>query len=1018
MKFLLSITVLFFSACSMISVPDHIKQLQKAPVPKIVLRLDPNGHTGDILDMIVTEDKSELITAGFDKTVRVWDIKTGKEKRKILGEIGVSVLGSIYAIALSKNDKYLAVAGFSIKNAGMIKIYDYKSGKIVKILNTDTEDMIYALAFSQDGKFLISEEGSGMSRIWDVTNDFSLYDTMQTAYETIEAVDIIIKNNKHFVVAASHPGRLSMYNIEKKTEIKQRYLHQDVFNYDFLATTDSYGGNIAVVNKLSRIYSKVKKDVEKNVWIFDYNFNLIKTIDNQEIPAAIAYSDDGKYLLVGSKSLPVTVSVYDASNNYKKVTSFSKHNNRNGAVTFLDNKTAITAGGNANEIYFWDVKTAKVKQLIKSNGQGVWRVGIKGDKIAWGNIQHTPKTGLITPLQYSMDLKTHTISKEVENFTPLSKKNGDYSLESNAKKNLYPSTILVKKNNKGISFITRNATNGLVHISYGWYKDYVISAGAGGTLYVYNKKGEIVTTLAGHIDEIWSIDIDGDRLISGGADMTMKIWDLSKVGKQKVIKPLVNIFVGDDKSWTMWTEEGYFTQSSNSAKNIYFHLNRGPFKEATAVGIDKLYDHFFRPDLVKLKLQGEDIGKYTHGLTYKDVLKDPPPSVKIAKVKKSDIDTKKRTATIHFSVKENDNGGVGSIRIYQEGKLVKIIGKKEVKRQRANADIQIEDAQLDKLSKIKQKEFLAQADAAASKAVQGDIDLTDSIGSVSIENINNKSGTYSVTLPIKAGFNDISIEAYNKSTTVASYRERVVVKAKMKKITPKIYAIVAGVNEFEHGNVQNLKYSENDAKVMAREIKNATRYKTEVTLLLGKKVTKENIIAAIKKIQKKAHLEDKILFYISTHGKAVKGKLYLAPQNNKRLSNWINFTEVFQEIQSVSALSQIFVIDACESGKASDILGAVYDAKASVLAKQSGAHLLMATTSGTYAFENDQAKHGAFTYNILQALHDKNTDKNRNKKISIVELSTVLKEPKYTEEHQFPVIRNIGADTYIKKVKR
>jgi hypothetical protein len=471
--------------------------------------------------------------------------------------------------------------------------------------------------------------------------------------------------------------------------------------------------------------------------------------------------------------------------------------------------------------------------------------------------------------------------------------------------------------------------------------------------------------------------------------------------------------------WILWTEEGYFTASQNGAKLIGFHINakEGIQKEAQWISIDKLYDHFFRPDLVKLKLQGADISQFTNGLTYEDVLKSPPPTVSIVKMSKKDINIKKRTATVNFNVTQNDDGGVGIIRIYQEGKLVKTIGEGKINREIANADKKLQEEKLNELSKHKQEEYLAQLDVS-SKAVNG-LDTSDLVGDVESEDIINKEGSFTVTLPIKAGENSISIEAFNKTNTVASYRESIKVNAKIKKRKPKIYVIAAGVNKFEQNNVSELKYSENDAKTVAKVIKNATEYKTEVTLLTGKKVTKENILKAIKNIKKKAHLEDKIVFYISTHGKAARGRLYLVPQNNKKLKNWINFEEIFKEIQAVAALDQIFIIDACESGQASDIMSSVYDAKASVLAKQSGVHLLMATTKGTFAFESadKNVKHGVFTNNILKALNEKTTDKNKNNKISIVELSETLQEPKYSVEHQFPIIRNVGEDTYIKKIK-
>ncbi len=47
-----------------------------------ILKLDTKGHTSIINDIIVTKS-GDIISASDDKTIRVWDSSTGREKRKI-----------------------------------------------------------------------------------------------------------------------------------------------------------------------------------------------------------------------------------------------------------------------------------------------------------------------------------------------------------------------------------------------------------------------------------------------------------------------------------------------------------------------------------------------------------------------------------------------------------------------------------------------------------------------------------------------------------------------------------------------------------------------------------------------------------------------------------------------------------------------------------------------------------------------------------------------------------------------
>jgi WD40 repeat protein len=166
--FFLLLNMTIFTGCNQASVappprqvsvnePYEVIDVSHKPKGKseAILKLDTKGHTAKIGDVIVTPN-GELISASDDKTIRVWDIESGVEKRKILGQIGNGLEGMIYAIALSGDGKYLAVGGFLAGNAidgSSIRIYNYHTGKLLKILKSHT-NIVNDLAFSKDGRYL------------------------------------------------------------------------------------------------------------------------------------------------------------------------------------------------------------------------------------------------------------------------------------------------------------------------------------------------------------------------------------------------------------------------------------------------------------------------------------------------------------------------------------------------------------------------------------------------------------------------------------------------------------------------------------------------------------------------------------------------------------------------------------------------------------------------------------------------------------------------------------------------
>ncbi|MBN2824001.1 MAG: caspase family protein [Campylobacterales bacterium] len=453
-------------------------------------------------------------------------------------------------------------------------------------------------------------------------------------------------------------------------------------------------------------------------------------------------------------------------------------------------------------------------------------------------------------------------------------------------------------------------------------------------------------------------------------------------------------------------QDGYFTGGKSVPVSTSMDLKSIP--------IFQLYDHFFRPDLVKLKLDGneKEYQNATKRMSYAEALKNPPPTIQF---KNKKLITDKNKLTIPFVITDNQ-GGVGVIRIYQEGKLIQTIGDGNISRVSANLDAIIEQNRLDSLNQTNQKNLVA----FLSKAIS----VNQSVAkSKSNNTITNRAGKYSVEIDLVSGNNEIAIEAFNKTNTVASFRETMSIEANIPKKEPKLYAIVIGIDDFEEINqTLHLNYAQKDALMLKEAIEKSSNKSfsdIEIKHLEGKQVIKATIFKTIQTIREKAKLEDTIIFYISTHGRAIHGDLYLVPYNNGDSRNWLEFAQLFNAVQSIKALNQIFIVDACESGQANDIVSSVYDSRASVLAKSAGVHMLLATTKGATAYEPKKGsnKVNTFTQRILRAIEDKTTDTNNDNMISIVELSNKLKSNMNEVKYQYPIIRSVGSDVQLLRTK-
>ena len=470
---------------------------KKAEKKEIILKTNLNAHIGRINDMIITRIGT-LVTASDDKTIREWDIKTGKEIRKILGNIDIEYYGEIYDIALNIDKNILAVGGnfgshlSNNTSSGDIRLYSYSTGHLIKILKSH-EESISGLSFSSDGKFLISSGGKYL-KIWDIEKN-KLHSTYLGW--SAENVKIIKKENKYFAIRFD--GRhLSLYDMQLKKEIKK-----------LKSSTFGSGFSIKVLSS-NRIDIAVGTD-DGRILIFNDNFKLIKKINTKtsEKIEVLKYSKDGKRLVVNTS---IDTILYNVDKEYREINKI-KNKSKFNLVEFIDNKTIVTTNKN-HELTIYNVESFKIKNKIKHNLENLVEVGLNNNKIVYKIKDNILQKNIIK----SIDLNSFLIQNNKEIIKKISKINKNWSLSSNKDKN-----IIIKKDNKEIAIIPYE------YNYYGWYHNYIIAAGDYGSITIYNKNGEELYSLVGHTDDIVLLSISNNKLISYGLDRVIRIWDLSKI---------------------------------------------------------------------------------------------------------------------------------------------------------------------------------------------------------------------------------------------------------------------------------------------------------------------------------------------------------------------------------------------------------------------------------------------------------------------------------------------------------
>ncbi len=116
-------------------------------------------------DIAVSRDGRYLASAGWDGTVRVWDMANFRQVRKLespktpLGRIATRIYN---ACAISTDSRYVAAGGFGNR----VDVWELATGKLVTSLHTD--NIVEATSFSPDGRMLVAAGWDGFVRTWQV----------------------------------------------------------------------------------------------------------------------------------------------------------------------------------------------------------------------------------------------------------------------------------------------------------------------------------------------------------------------------------------------------------------------------------------------------------------------------------------------------------------------------------------------------------------------------------------------------------------------------------------------------------------------------------------------------------------------------------------------------------------------------------------------------------------------------------------------------------------------------------
>ena len=183
-----------------------------------ILRVEMGMHSSIITSLAVDAQNQFIVTGSQDKTVRLWELSTGRLLKIFRPPIGEGPWGMIFAVAISPDGKTIACGGRTESGEAYRSVYlfDRESGKLVQRIR-GLSDNLSGLAYSKDGKFLLAGmQGNGGIRIYR-TADYSI-----AGVDHLEDFHRADFDEGGRLVTASKDGFVRLYGSDFKLLMKKK----------------------------------------------------------------------------------------------------------------------------------------------------------------------------------------------------------------------------------------------------------------------------------------------------------------------------------------------------------------------------------------------------------------------------------------------------------------------------------------------------------------------------------------------------------------------------------------------------------------------------------------------------------------------------------------------------------------------------------------------------------------------------------------------------------------------------